>query len=155
MSLQPKSALVIALMAQLTFTACVTDGAVRLAYCIERAASRLDASDDLEAREPCDLGIQGPSKVVVFPAEWISSARLEAEGLTQEDLWSLDELTIFDYPYSRINVLPAARRPRASRTTYHRRFVEVPELLVCHSEGSEVAVVVRREAGMLVLAAVE
>jgi len=154
-SLRSKPALALALMIQLTSTACASDGAARLAYCIERAASRLEASDDLEAREPCDLGISTPSTVVVFPAEWISSARLEAEGLTQRDLWSVDELTIGDSPYSRINVLPAARRPRASRTTYHRRFVEVPELLVCHSEGSEVAVVVRREAGRLVLAAVE
>ena len=146
----------VALSAQLLLsTACATDGAVRLSYCIERAAERLASSNQGEARERCDLGISGPSKVVVFPAEWISSARLEQEGLTQEDLWNINELTIFDYPYSRINVLPAARRPRASRTTYHRRFVEVPELLVCHSERSEVAVVVRRSGDSLILAAIE
>ncbi len=134
---------------------CVSDGAVRLARCVERAAERLDASPESETRELCDLRLDAPSLVLVFPEEVISSRRLEAEGLTLEEMRTVDLLQLGDAPYSRINVLPSSRRPRPSRTSYHRHLVAVPNLLVCRSEDSRVELTLRRSADGLALAAVE
>ena len=106
-------------------------------------------------RQACDLGVPGPSTVVAFPASPVSSARLEAEGLTPIDIRTLNELQIGDGPYARINVLPGRRGTRPSRTTYHRRFVETPSLLVCRARTSTVEIVLRRESGAIVLAKIE
>ena len=133
-------------------TACVSDGAVRLAHCIERAAAELESTGQAEVRHACDLSVPGPSTVVAFPASPVSSARLEAEGLSPMDVRTVNELQIGDGPYARINVLPGRRGTRPSRTTYHRRFVDSPALLVCRAPSSRVEVVLRREAGWITLA---
>ena len=144
------------LVAHLVLSAgCVSDGAVRLARCIERAAAKLESSKEAEIREQCDLRVGGASKVVAFPSSAVSSARLKAEGLAQADIRTLNELQIGDSPYARLNVLPASRRPRPSRTTYHRRFVETPALLVCWAPTSTVTIVLRREPGWTALAKLE
>ena len=135
--------------------ACVSDGAVRLAYCIEQAAAELELSKEEEIREECDLGIPGGSRVVAFPPTPVSSARLEAQGLSRSEIRTINQLQTDRGPYARLNVLPAHRRPRASRTTYHRRFVETPELLVCRARASQVVIVLRREQGWIVLAEIE
>lgn len=41
------------------------------------------------------------------------------------------------------------------RATYHRRFVETPELLVCASNDSKVSIVLRKQTGWISLVGIE
>lgn len=134
---------------------CATDGAVRLAYCIERSAATLDGSTSDEVRASCDLRVPAGSVVVAFPPSTIPWPWLAEQGLSDTELDVLRTLQGSESVYARIHVVPEGRRPRPSRTTYHRRFVETPVPLVCRVSGSQVAIVLRREAGSIILADLE
>lgn len=142
-------------LAALLATGCVSDGAVRLARCLESGAKRLAAAATDELSERCELRVPRGSKVVAFPPSAVSTAQLRQAGLSTADVGIVNELQLLEGPYARLNVLPPARRPRPSRTTYHRRFVDTPELLVCTTEDSGVRFSLRRANGSIALTALE
>jgi len=133
---------------------CATDGAVRLARCIEHGSAQIAPSDAGPIRQPCDLALPGGSVVLAFSDDPVSTRQLEDAGLSSEEIRAVNALQVGG-PRQRLNVLPSAPRIRPSRTTYHLRFVDTPRLLVRRISDGSLTVVIRREGRRLVLAAIE
>lgn len=134
---------------------CVSDAAVRLAYCVEDAAQEMVSSGAEDLRHYCELGVGTGSRVVAFPSRVVRSDELRALGLTDDDLRALSRLEMDDRWIEKIKVLPADPRTRSSRTGYHGHFVDTPEPLVCEIEGTGATVVLHREGGRVVWVALE
>ncbi len=150
-----RQAVTLAALAALLAAGCASGGAVGLAYCIEEAAKSLRrAPAERQVRRDCRLGLAVPARVVAFPSGPVSRADLRQVGLSDAEVDRVSYLQIGG-PVERLNVLPAARRPRPSRTTYHRRFVETPELLACWANAGRVTVVVERAGDRLRLVGLE
>lgn len=150
----PLAAAALLSLATLTTGCILTSSADRLAYCVEDAARELYRSPDRdEVRRACDLRVSGESWVIAFPWSAVSSARLEEAGLTRDEIARVNELQGEAGVHARINVIPKGAPEaapnvwspgRASTSAYHDPVVDTPELLLCHSDGGPVEVVLRR-----------
>ena len=134
---------------------CTMNGVAGLAHCVEKGARELQRTGGTAAERRCRLVAPRESVVLAFPADSVPRAELEAAGLSDREIAAVRELQLGDSPYERLNVVPPDRRPRPSRTTYHRRFVETPELLACRLGEPMVTIHLRREGDRTLLAALE
>lgn len=129
---------------------------MRLAYCVAEAAEELEASEAATLERSCELGVGPGSRIVAYPPRAVRSDELRALGLTDDHLRALGELEYDDDRWlEQIRVLPPGRRPRASRTGYHSRFVHTPEPLVCQLGASAASITLRKESGAIVWVALE
>lgn len=112
----------------------LTDPAVRIAQCTERAAESLDrsGSDHTVTTCPPHSQIHGQYLVVLHPEGQLSDEELIQGGVPQGLLPFLRQLRLGDS--AAVYVFPGESVRAASRTTYQKRFVHIPRLFVLEKE---------------------
>lgn len=97
-----------------------SDPAVRWAHCLKEGAQELADKAQRETEIACDLKVGSPFKAVLYPALEVADESLREEGLSLREIRLLRSLQFPGAPYESLYVLPQARRPRPSFTTFHR-----------------------------------
>lgn len=125
--------LIIALPAVLGCSA-LSDPAVRMARCMERAAKSLDGASADRTSYTCQphSQIQGQYLVVLHPEGQLSDDELTQGGVPAGLLPFLRQFRNGDE--AAVYVFPGESVRAASRTTYQKNFVKIPRLIVLEKE---------------------
>jgi hypothetical protein len=114
----------------------LSDPAVRLAYCVERAA-REHPRDGTATHVSCDLKMPGSYVVVLHPEGALRDQRLVSAGLPQALLPELGVLRLGEQPAiyviatdPGVSGTGSSRSIRSSWTTYQMKFVLIDSLMV-------------------------
>jgi hypothetical protein len=112
----------------------LTDPAVQIARCTERAAKSLARSggDRAVANCPPHSRIHGQYLVVLHPEGQLSDEELIQGGVPPGLLPFLRKFRLGDS--AAVYVFPGESARAASRTTYQKRFVHIPRLFVLERE---------------------
>lgn len=117
----------------------LSDPAVRVAECLEAAAR------GGESTVTCDLKLPGRYVVILYPSDLVLDSTLREAGVPDNTIPELKALRLG--PKEAIFVIPLDHQQSPSRTTYQRRFVSIPKLLVKVGSDSSVTLLLQSIGG--------
>lgn len=153
-SSRPDHSGIIVFALALVLAAC-SDPAVRVARCLESAATRILEARQGRLDQECDTGLAGRYAVVLVPAQEISNRALGRAGVSEAVIEAVRELEFSSEPHEAVVVVPLEGQRRASRTTYQRRFVVIQDLLVVEKVEPRLRLGVEDVGGQVEVVAVE
>ena len=126
---------------------CASDPAVRLAHCMKRGARSLAERGGGTHVELCRLGTRKRTAAVLYPAKLISDDELVALGVAPELIGVLRSLQPPGPPDEGVFVVPEEGHDFPSRTNVHKRWVRIGKLIVVHTQGGKLELVLRDTPG--------